>query len=179
MTPQEFTRLIALQDALWPHARRPDDYGPVYDLLAGIDYAEALEAVKAHAAAGEPYPPNAPGIIRRTAEAAAGADLDLEAAFRAARRLGAFAQPVPHPGAREELERRAGPALAEFVALHYREWAMAGGPDGDPVAVVRAQLQRAWEASRRRAAAAAAAGLAGLAPPPPAMIRAPDQEPPR
>lgn len=166
MTQQEFARIIALQDALWPHAKRPDDYAPVYELLEAVTYAEAEAAVKAHAAAGEDYPPNGPGIIRRAAAAQAGADraadADLEGAFHAARRLGGLGGLTDDAAA--ELELRVGPELAAFVTLHYREWAMAGGPDGDPVTVVRAQLRQAWEAAGRRATTDAAHELAGVTP---------------
>ena len=47
---------------------------------------------------------------------------------------------------------------------HYRDYAMSGGPGGDPVGVVRGQLRALWEQGQARRQADAAHALAGVAP---------------
>ena len=71
---------------------------------------------------------------------------------------------MPRPDARRRLAAGVPPEVLAFVERHYRDYAMSGGPDGDPVGVVRGQLRQLWEQGQQRRQSEAAHGLAGVTP---------------
>ncbi|MFN8623395.1 MAG: hypothetical protein U0869_21875 [Chloroflexota bacterium] len=170
MTRDEFAVAQRLQLVLWPHARQQasvDHLEIVYQLWAPLDAGEVEQALKALAAEGREFAPPPGVVVAKVAERQEGtAAVSFDAvlmAFELANRLGAFHE-VHRPGARAEFERRVGPDVAAFVERHYRDYAMSGGPQGDPVGVVRGQLRALWEQGQARRQSDAAHALAGVAP---------------
>ena len=170
MTRDEFAVAQRLQLVLWPHARQQasvDHLEIVYQLWAPLDAGEVEQALKALAAEGREFAPPPGVVVAKVAERQEGtAAVSFDAvwmAFELANKLGTFHE-VHRPGARAEFERRVGPDVAAFVERHYRDYAMSGGPGGDPVGVVRGQLRALWEQGQARRQADAAHALAGVAP---------------
>lgn len=170
MTRDEFAVAQRLQLVLWPHARQQasvDHLEIVYQLWAPLDAGEVEQALKALAAEGREFAPPPGVVVAKVAERQEGtAAVSFDAvwmAFELANKLGTFHE-VHRPGARAEFERRVGPDVAAFVESHYRDYAMSGGPQGDPVGVVRGQLRSLWEQGQARRQSDAAHALAGVAP---------------
>lgn len=170
MTRDEFAVAQRLQLVLWPHAHQQasvDHLEIVYQLWAGLDAGEVQSALKALAAEGREFAPP-PGVVvakvaeLRDAPGRAGFD-EVWLAFVRANRLGAFHE-VPRPDARELLAASVAPDVLAFVERHYRDYAMSGGPQGDPMGVVRGQLRALWEQGQARRQSEAAHGLAGVTP---------------
>lgn len=175
LTRQEFLQARELQTALWPHSRKPpapEHVEVIYNLWQGLAYPELVAALQALAAEGREHAPP-PGVVVAKVAAMRGHGASGRAAFDAvwqclehANRLGAFRHvlaPVPaDAAARERLAAAHPPDVIAFAARHYRDYAMAGGADGDPVGVVRAQLRALWEQAGARAQDDAARGLAGV-----------------
>jgi len=168
MTRDEFAQLQRLQLVLWPHARQQastDHLEVVYELWSSLDAQEVQSALKALAADGREFAPPPGVIVQKVAhrqEPAVGFD-EVWQAFERANRLGAFHE-IPRPDARARLASECSPGVLEFVERHYRDYAMSGGPHGDPVGVVRAQLRALWEQGQARRQSEAAHGLAGVTP---------------
>lgn len=170
MTRQEFANLKQLEHVLWPHSRgqsSAEHLEIVFEMWAPLDAGEVEQALKALAAEGREFAPPPGVVVAKVAERQEGtAAVSFDAvlmAFELANRLGTFHE-VHRPGARAEFERRVGPDVAAFVERHYRDYAMAGGPGGDPVGVVRGQLRALWEQGQARRQSDAAHALAGVAP---------------
>lgn len=170
MTRDEFAVAQRLQLVLWPHAHQQasvDHLEIVYQLWAGLDAGEVQSALKALAAEGREFAPP-PGVVvakvaeLRDAPGRAGFD-EVWAVFERANRLGVFHE-VPRPDARRRLAAGVPPEVLEFVERHYQDYARSGGPQGDPVGVVRGQLRQLWEQGQQRRQSQAAHGLAGVTP---------------
>ena len=166
MTRDEFAQLQRLQLVLWPHARQQastDHLEIVYELWSSLDAREVQAALKALAADGREFAPPPGVIVQKVAhrqEPAVGFD-EVWAVFERANRIGAFHE-IPHPAARDKLAAGTSPDVLAFVERNYRDYAMSGGPDGDPVGVIRAQLRQLWEQGQGRRQAEAAHTLAGV-----------------
>ena len=169
MTREEFTNVQQLQVALWPHSRQQpsgEHMEVVYELWRWLTYAEAVEALKALAADGREHAPPPGVVVAKASERRDGGTVEFDQVwevFERANRLGAFHE-VPHPDARARLEADTSPEVLAFVQRHYRDYAMSGGSDGDPVGVVRKQLRDLWEQRKGRRESEAAHGLIGVTP---------------
>lgn len=172
MTRAEFKQLQELQLAMWPHGREQASalhLEVVYDLWGALAYEDVRATLKALAADGREFPPPPGVVVAKVAErqaAAAGGSAGFDevwAAFERANRLGAFHE-IAHPEARRRLAAGTPPDVLAFVERHYRDYAMSGGPDGDPVGVVRGQLRQLWEQGQQRRQSESAHGLAGVTP---------------
>lgn len=170
MTRPEFANLKQLEHVLWPHSRgqsSPEHLEIVFEMWAPLDSGEVEQALKALAAEGREFAPPPGVVVAKVAELRDGPGRaffdEVWECFERANRLGAFHE-VPRPDARRRLAADAAPEVLAFVERHYRDYAMAGGPGGDPVGVVRGQLRALWEQGQARRQSDAAHALAGVAP---------------
>lgn len=170
MTRDEFAMLQRLQLVLWPHARQQasvDHLEIVFELWSGLDAGEVQAALKALAADGREFAPPPGVVVAKVAELRDGPGRaffdEVWECFERANRLGAFHE-VPRPDARRRLAAGVPPEVLEFVERHYQDYARSGGPQGDPVGVVRGQLRQLWEQGQARRQSEAAHGLAGVTP---------------
>lgn len=171
MTRDEFFAAQEAMIAFWPHSRRAprgEHFEAVFMLWQGLEYGEAVDALRALAAEGREHAPPPGAVVRKVAEmrgaGGEGGFDDVWDCLRAANRLGAFRHPRDEL-ARRRLEAAHRPEVVAFAERHYRDYAMSGGADGDPVGVVRAQLRALWEqgqVSRRDGAAFELAGMPRL-----------------
>ena len=65
MTPSQWQQIVARIDAAWGKSGKWSKAVQMYDDARPIDYANAMRAVEDVIAAGDPYPPSIPELLRK------------------------------------------------------------------------------------------------------------------